>query len=493
MRDELYIELYDLIKDAFIEMQELVKTSKENHKFIFSHHDFPRIDRYRENGMPSLSTYFFTDGPSDFASLFKSDDEYHYSYEKLPVFQRILRFFMEYKDEFMEHPYFRDIKRKPDLYQRIFAFDLLDAFDSYMHEAADDTFSEDAFREVLLRLYNRFFARDLSLSICIPILITRFEADEYIVSDGIRIRKLTEPEIISSYQRGGYSDTYELLTVSSATHILELQNYSVENAPVFAPIAWDYEEAYPVEIVDKWFAAYRIVTHHDTGYGQLLMFPQNWGVREANLINIQGVKITRFPTTFVKKQRYTDSTPLVTNAELEAVGKLFKSLLDNSVNSLNIAVRRLNMAYLRESDEDTIIDLMIGIEALVTKKDMGEITYKVSTRVAWILSTLSDYPYSIKETFSLMKKIYNFRSKVVHGEAITEKLRIIKLREDAEISSVDLARNILENLILAVTERREFLDPSNIDEFFFEKYELMKEINDWKQADCGDGVISETD
>ena len=86
-----------------------------------------------------------------------------------------------------------------------------------------------------------------------------------------------------------------------------------------------------------------------------------------------------------------------------------------------------------------------------------------------------------------------FFTKVVHGEAITEKLRIIKLREDAEISSVDLARNILENLILAVTERREFLDPSNIDEFFFEKYELMKEINDWKQADCGDGVISETD
>lgn len=58
MQEQQYVELYDLIKTAFIEMQEMVKTSKDNHKYLFSHHDFPKLNSYRDNGMPNLSTFF---------------------------------------------------------------------------------------------------------------------------------------------------------------------------------------------------------------------------------------------------------------------------------------------------------------------------------------------------------------------------------------------------------------------------------------------------
>ena len=466
MQDQQYSELYSLIKAAFIEMQELVNTSKENHKFLFSHHDFPKLNRYQDNGMPRLSTFFLTDGPTDFSSLFKSDDEHHYYFERIPSFIKILEYYSDNCSAFMEHPYFRDIQKKESLYHRIFAFDLLEAFDCYMHATTGDEFCEEAFQEILFRLFNRFFQKDLPCSICVPILLTRFEDEEFVVKEGVRIRKLSDSELLSSYSIGGYSDTYELLLVSSATHILELQNYSIENAPVFSPFAWDYVDAYPVEMIDKWFAAYRMVTLHDSGYGQLLSFPVNWGIRRGNLLDVHGVKVQKYPKSFIQKRLDISPTPLVTTEEMKMVSKLFLALENANTNSLNIAVKRLNMAYLRETEEDSILDLMIGIEALVTKEDFSEITYKVSTRTAVLLSTISNFQYSKKENFDLMKKLYRFRSRVVHGEAISEKHRIIKVHEDEIVSSVDLARKILESLIIVIAAHPEFSDPTEIDTLF---------------------------
>ena len=478
MKSQQYTELYGLLKTAFIEMQELVRSSKENHKIIFSQHDFPKLNSVKENGMPSLSTYFFADGPKDFSSLFKSNDEYHYYYRDLESFKAVLDYFNENKDAFKEHLYFRALDKNVPLYQHIFAYDLLEAFDSYMHSIDSDEFCESTFREVLFRLFFRFFEDNLPVSICIPILLTRFQGDEFIVSEGVRIRKLSDKELLSIYSKGGYSDTYELLLISSATHVLELQNYSSENAPVFSPRAWDYIESYPVELVDKWFAAYRIITGNPTGYGQLLAFPINWGVRNGNLIDVHGVKIQKYPHAFINQRLDAAPTPIVSKNDLDTVGMLFRSLVESKANSLDIAVKRLNMAYLRDVDEDSIIDLMIGIEALVVGKDeFGEISYKVSTRTAFILSTLSAYPYTIRETVDHVKKMYRFRSKVVHGETIPEPLKIIKLQEDSSISTVNLARTVLEFLILAISAKPDLSDPTRIDAYFQEKYESLIKDN----------------
>ncbi len=476
MEKEQYNELYGLIKDAFVVMQDLVNTSKEKNKYIFHHFEYPKLYEARENGMPSLSVYYGLDGPKDYASLFKSanDDEHFYYYKQIPEFQKLLDFFVNNISFFAQHPYFEDINQSNSPTTSFFAYDILHAFDTYMHRNKSHEFQEEIFKNVVYELYNRFFLEDLPISICVPILLVRFENDEEIVSDNIQIRKLTDRELLSLYKVGGYSDAYELLLVSCATHVLELKNYSLRNTPIHSPAAWEYVEAYPVEIIDKWFAAFRIITHHETGYGQILAFPVEWGNREGNLVDIHGVKVHKFPNIFVKERKDIHPTPLVNTAELEKINRLFDFFIKNNANSLSIALRRLNTSYLRETEEDTILDLMIGIESLVTKDDHGEIVYKVSTRTALILSTLSQYPYSITETKKAMNTIYGFRSKVVHGASNLERSRIVKMREDISVYSVDLARSILEYLILAIAENPVFLDPSNIDLFFLEDYEKKK-------------------
>lgn len=475
MKEEQYRELYNLIKNAFVEMQGLVASSKEHNKYIFSHHNYPRLRETKDNGMPWISEYYGIDGPRDYSSLFRSanDDEHYYYYKKIPEFQKILDFFKDNISDLMQHPYFGDIKQSDSPSTFFFAYDLLSAFDTYMHRINSTEFQEETFQSVINDLFNRFFLENLPVSICVPILLIRFENDVEIVSDDILIRKLTDRELLSMYKVGGYSDTYELFLVSCATHILELQNYSLKNFPIHSFAAWDYVDAYPVNIIDKWFAAFRIITHYRTGYGQILIFPDGWGIRDGNLIDIQGVKIQKYPRYFVSSRKDIQPTPIIKESELQAVNNLFHFLVDNTANSLNIAINRLNMAYLRESDEDSIIDLMIGIEALVTKDDYGEITYKVSSRTAFLLSALPQYPYSITETSEAMKSLYKFRSKVVHGETIPDKLRTIKLGTNTTLSSIELARSILEYLILAMMEHPSFVDARNIDPYFLSHYETM--------------------
>ena len=477
MQEKHYKELYELLQEAFVEMHALVKKSTSEHKYIFSHYDFPKLSDSRENGMPSLSVFYGIDGPKDYSSLFVSrDDEHHYNLMRITSFQNIRNYLFNHENDLKEHIYFSNIEKLGEHAFDLLKYDILAAFDCYMHENDSQEFNEQVFQEIILRLYNQLFLEELPISICVPILMVRFEDESIPITDNIQIRKLTDKELLSSYRIGSYSDTYELFVVSSATHILELKNYIITNSPMFSWCALEHKEAYPLEIIDKWFAAFRIVTHIESGYGQILSFPDGWGIRKGNLIDVHGDKIFKFNYKYVTNKMWNNDTPLVTTAELKPVFELYNFFLNNTSNSLNIAIRRLNLAYLRESDEDAIIDLVIAIEALVTDHDHGEITYKVSTRTAFILSTLPDYPYTIAETQNAIKKLYAFRSKVVHGASKIDKSRIIKVRKNIEKDSVALAMELLQFLILAISKRSEFLNSQNIDTFFLEKYESMMKM-----------------
>ena len=471
MDDKIYVDLYELIQNLFIDLIEYVNKSEDENKYIFSHHKFPMLRGYDKNGLPELWESHVSDGPKDYTSLFtRWDKEHHYNLDEITSYQNVIDFFVTHEQDFKSFVYFSNWDFKKDISRSIIRYLLLTSFDSYMHAAKSSTFNEDVFKNILLHLYNKIFPDNLSISICVPILFTKFEEDNIPITDNIKIRKLNEKELISIYKVGGYSDTHEVSTVSRALYILELENYSIPNTSEFLRSGLDYKESYPIDIIDKWFAALKTTTHIETGYGQVLSFPQNWGVRDANLIEVHGDKIKKYNSRINKY--YTD-IPTLSAKDLVPAIKLFNFLLNNEKNSVNIAVNRLTLAYLRETEEDAIIDLMIGIEALVTNKDFGEISYKVSTRVALILSTLETYPYNILETRQIIKHLYKFRSKVVHGESFTDKNKIIKIREDVQIDTIQIAIEVLQYLLVALSNNPSLSKADSIDTYFMEQYEKL--------------------
>lgn len=75
------------------------------------------------------------------------------------------------------------------------------------------------------------------------------------------------------------------------------------------------------------------------------------------------------------------------------------------------AVRRFYYSTQRHDNEDKIIDIMIAFEALFLNEN-AELSFKLSLRVAKFL----DDRYDSFELFEFMKKAYNIRSKIAHGD-----------------------------------------------------------------------------
>jgi Apea-like HEPN len=82
--------------------------------------------------------------------------------------------------------------------------------------------------------------------------------------------------------------------------------------------------------------------------------------------------------------------------------------------NLRVAADRLAGMWKRARHEDAIVDLCVGIEALLgTGRD--EIVHRISLRSAAMLATAGWGPAAT--VYSAVKEIYDYRSQVVHGSA----------------------------------------------------------------------------
>lgn len=82
-------------------------------------------------------------------------------------------------------------------------------------------------------------------------------------------------------------------------------------------------------------------------------------------------------------------------------------------STLELALRRFDMAYSRELDEDRLIDCWVALEALFLPGiDRGELSYRASLRAAYYVGTARDR----QTVFRHRRDSYQVRSEVVHGE-----------------------------------------------------------------------------
>lgn len=114
-------------------------------------------------------------------------------------------------------------------------------------------------------------------------------------------------------------------------------------------------------------------------------------------------------------------------------------------------------SLLRDDSEDAFLDILIGIEILLTDNEKSEVTYKLSIRVAYIMSKLNkgnnvDYRIIIKE-------LYKYRSFIVHGSSDKNKFSISKtLNKDCHSIALDIFKQTLKFIIL----KKELLNSKNI-------------------------------
>jgi len=113
--------------------------------------------------------------------------------------------------------------------------------------------------------------------------------------------------------------------------------------------------------------------------------------------------------------------------------------------AIQSGVRRFEYAAERSQPEYEIVDLMIAAESLflteTSKRDRGEMRYRLATRVALLVRTTLDERMRL---WNFTRKAYDARSVIVHGGTPTEK---DLLGLDGQPLRLDLFADELEQVV----------------------------------------------
>lgn len=114
--------------------------------------------------------------------------------------------------------------------------------------------------------------------------------------------------------------------------------------------------------------------------------------------------------------------------------EIFDFLCNENDSRFKVASRRLSLGIERKSLEDKLIDYMIGLEALYLPDGSAELSFRLSVRVAFLLSSKIER----KNTYEFLKKIYDVRSSIVHGNKYELNIEDIRKLEELLRKSVIL-------------------------------------------------------
>ncbi len=166
-------------------------------------------------------------------------------------------------------------------------------------------------------------------------------------------------------------------------------------------------------------------------------------------------------TRFFLASRLIDRTPqtstggsFVNATESRRVRRIYKNL-SRLTRKTNIAVRRFNRSLSRESEEDRIIDIWIGLEAIFSP-GMGENTFRIALRLSHFMTPVADR----RSTYDLLMDSYDLRSDIVHGR----RMRSVSTRRKLQPSEViNQTQEFLRQALCKIVELDPGFDASSLD------------------------------
>ncbi|TVL52132.1 HEPN domain-containing protein [Shewanella algae] len=461
-REEFGVLLLAALKDGLTKVADVVSSKK----YIGTYYEWPSI-YFRENGLPNLSSSSF-EGAKEYRKCFgpKEDEIIESDIESFSNFLEFVTSNEDLESRFIMKQW-KEIRSNnfPDV-RTIFIYSIVkNAIERYIHVHDSFEYNEDKAKDIIYEVQNFIFLDTLSIDIVIPILFVNFDFDSYTLSDGIEVRRLTEKEHLARYNIKSYNVSVHDSVLSSATHALVLKDWEVENSPC----TMDFNNlenirAYPIELINKFFASIRLVKNISTGYAQVFSLAKSWISHcKADLPHVVGTTTRSYPASFEDYYWNIESVPLVGNSEMNTIGKIFNLLVDSEENSIDLSVKRLNQCLVRDSEEDSVLDATIALETLLSDDGNQEMTHKLAMRVGALVNLDSSFGKTPQQAFKDIKSIYAYRSAIVHGSKKLDKKRFIKLEDNKETTTHSLAVEYLRFVLKVLLENPKYRDPKLVD------------------------------
>jgi hypothetical protein len=456
-------DLFAFFAQAVKRGVEYVRLAKSGRTYFGKHANWPHLLQH-DNGLPYIS--HLGEGPPDYGEVIQSHAGFWGSFlgdEKPLDFKRESCFLRlhKYAKEHNRLSSFLGLKHDKHEFGKFRLLGFVGSLlDRYVSTHGPDEFDVTKLQKHYVPLETYLLNDTLPVTVVVPILLVQFESNHSSIDESMRIERLSEDFQLSKSYRGYFGDTRKFDVEDAATHGLFITGRSVENKSMhdgrIMPPEW-----YPLNKVDRFFAALRIVTGHPTGYAQLLTLPLGWAsYYAANLTPIEGPRTENYPASF-RIGSWQDA--IISASEIEMISQTYRKLgvimKSQHASRLDLALQRLNLCSVRTRDEDGIIDSMIAMEALLSDGNQ-EMTHKVAMRVAGLYK--ANGSLQTEQAYREMKRIYQYRSSIAHGARDSSKYSITE-RPEGPRSTVNIAVEYLRETLSILLEYPEFLEPSKID------------------------------
>lgn len=466
-------DIYKMIREAVNDGLTVVQQFEADGKLIHRYFQFPQMSQF-SSGFPNFSKSFMEDNvPLNYKNVFGRTA---HRPESIPSWQRFWEF--AHTDKFLTRfweigPHIQDKWNNPahpelvEIHSIISVYGSLEELvDRYIHVSGKKDMDEDIFRPIYQEWERSVFWEKLPINIVIPILGLMFSFDKFELGNNTTIERMADLLQLARNNRRTYTVSTHDTVIGAATHSFVLKGWIIENKTL------DQREAslndlgvYSSAIleIERFFAALRAETSAETGYSQIVVTPISWADSwQAHLPHVNVVTVRAYPDHF-EKYGWLKTPRTIDENTCKNVAEIFNALINAPDNRLFLAARRLNAAVLRTNDEDSILDVTMGLETLLTSDTRAEVTYKLAMRATALSMVEKFEELTSKDVFEYCKKVYDYRSEVIHGSKKAKKKRIIKLGKEKEISTVRLGVNILRCAIKALSHHFEYLNPEKLD------------------------------
>ncbi|WP_342089212.1 hypothetical protein [Dyadobacter sp. OTU695] len=422
---------------------------------------------YRKNGFPDFSEGHL----DDISRLFRQvgNGEPNIDPNDYPEYIQLLSLVMETPQIKSYFTTWIDDETRADSFYKLLCENFILDFIERFYLLHGSIFDEALFRAIFEPVANFLCAEDLHFDISIPILFVQFDTDSFEIAPGLELRRISDEAHRARTKIIAYSPAIASSVYMSATHELVLKDYSYKRPSRIFDSSFSNAALYPTSQIQRFLTVLKVVTDCTSGYAQFLLYPNNWVDRyKMDLMYLQGASTRNYPSFFDNFYWNEENFPVVSSDELKKIASLYTSVDNSKENKLEFALRRYYKSILREEEEDVIVDLIIALEMLLSDKEKGEITHKLALRMAALLSVYAPGTYDAVQVFANVKKIYDYRSLIVHGGHKIHEKREIKLEGNVTVPKVALAKQYLGAVLEIVISEPKYLNPSEIDKLLLE-------------------------
>ena len=442
---------------------DIIKTLERQNVPIESHLGY-RTVRFQNNGLP----IFYDSGLKNYSQPFGLDNQSTFNCNQNPVFRDFINFAKQ-SDTIRKHFEIPDNVEIPSLnanketiFERLVLALITNTIDLYIHKNRDGEFSSEWLKPYYREIERGIFDETLHVDILVPILMLGFDFDSIWLNKKVALFKMNNEAQESRAYLQDLDPKVHWAAANVTSHAFLFKDYHLKNHGY-----WGIQEEIlrlikeNDELINNYFAMLKVVTGFQTGYAQILVNPTMWTFHfMAHLPKFIRKSVRNYPSYF--DDEFRNPIPIVELQQLEKLKQLQSNQVSTNNKRIKLALRRLNNCFLRDNEEDKILDAVIGLEALFGDSEKQEMTHKLALRAGSISTLDSDNKYDPIEIFKAVKTIYSYRSAVAHGSKDVEKKRIVTIGKQ-KTTSIQFAIELLRKSIMILLENQKYLEPCNID------------------------------